>query len=258
MSLDDFPTRDDKSELATRAENAFEQAIARLGHFVIQGRDRHDYGTDFQLEAKNAGGMTNYRVHVQLKGTTKGANRDGSVSIPVARQNLNYLLSQANSIFLCYHEPSERLLVCSAEDVFRDAEHGGEEWRNQVTLTIRFASSFDAEYQAELHARTLAVSKNQRDDRLHWVATIPEQFPDEVQKNVPSIAVPASPADAFTVLKSLYQQGQDEVISKAFDQFAACLKLKSRKLVYAYLSEINLAMRRKTFNRERVSRGDQH
>jgi tetratricopeptide (TPR) repeat protein len=43
------------------------------------------------------------------------------------------------------------------------------------------------------------------------------------------------------------------VISKAFEQFYACFGPDDPRLTYAYLSEINLAMRRKRFNRERVS-----
>ena len=97
MSLDDFPTRDDNSVLATRAETSFERAIAEVGRFVVQQRDRKDYGTDFQMEADNAGGMTNFRVHGQLKGTESDANKDKSISVSVKRTNLNYMLSQSDS-----------------------------------------------------------------------------------------------------------------------------------------------------------------
>lgn len=253
MSLDDFPIRDRNSELQTQAEAAFEDAIAEARKFVVQQRDRRDYGTDFQIAATHSGGMTNFRVHTQLKGTDKTANRDGSFSISVARTNLNYMLSQPNSIYICYHSPTRSLLVRSAEDVFRDAEHKGEEWRSQESLTIRFRAPFDAEFQSTLHARTVAASTVHRDDRLHWVATPPDGFSEKVTTIIPTIAVPESPEDAFDALNSLYEHGQDDVISKAFEQFSACFPPDDRRLIYAYLSEINLAMRRKRFNRERVS-----
>jgi Domain of unknown function (DUF4365) len=80
MSLNDFPIRDQNSELAEEAEAAFEYSIAGAGQFAIQQRDRHDYGTDFQLEAKHSGTVTNFRVHAQVKGTGKPANKDGSIS----------------------------------------------------------------------------------------------------------------------------------------------------------------------------------
>ena len=39
MSLDDFPTRDNNSELAALAEVAFEHAIVEARHFVVQQRN---------------------------------------------------------------------------------------------------------------------------------------------------------------------------------------------------------------------------
>lgn len=253
MSLNDFPSRDSNSELASQAESVFDRAVVESGQFLVQPRDRHDYGTDFQLEAKHSGGMTNYRVHAQLKGTDKAANKDGSISISVARTNLNHMLSQPNSIYVCYHAPTRELFVRSAEDVFRDAEHEGEGWRSQDSLTIRFRAPFDAEFQSGLRARTVAASAAQRDDRLNWIVMSPVEFPEEVATNIPMIVVPELPDDAFDALSSLYEHGQDEVISKAFEQFSACFDADDPRLTYAYLSEINLAMRRKRFNRERVS-----
>jgi tetratricopeptide (TPR) repeat protein len=253
MSLDDFPIRDRNSELAEQAEAAFEHSVVEAEQFVIQQRDRRDYGTDFQLAAKHLDGMSNYRVHVQLKGTDKTTNKDGSISVSVARTNLNYILSQPNSIYVCYHFPTLTLYVRSAEDVFRDAEHAGEGWRSQDSLTVRFRAPFDAQFQLGLRAKTVAVSSAQRDDRLNWIVTPPDQFPEKAAANIPSIVVPESPNDAFDALKSLYESRRDDVISKAFDQFAACLGPDDLRLTYAYLSEINLAMRRQPFNRERVS-----
>jgi tetratricopeptide (TPR) repeat protein len=253
MSLDDFPTRDDNSELAARAESKFQQSVVDAGHFVLQQRDLHDYGTDFQIEATQAGSMTNCRVHAQLKGTNRTANRDGSISLSVDRTNLNYMLSQTHSIYVCYHAPTEALLVRSAEDVFRDAEHQGEEWRSQETVTIRFRTPFDASFQAMLRARTVAASRAMRDDRLFWMAKPPDEFGEDVQTHVPIIHIPESQSDAIAALRSLYERGANQVISKAFDQFSACIGLRNPWLIYAYLSEINLAMLGKPFSRERVN-----
>jgi tetratricopeptide (TPR) repeat protein len=253
MSLDDFPIRDHNSELAEQSEATFECSVVEAGQFVVQQRDRHDYGTDFHIEATHSGGMTNFRVHAQLKGTTKTANKDGSISISVGRTNLNYMLSQPNSIYVCFHSPTRQLFVRSAEDVFRDAEHNGEEWRRQDSLTVRFLAPFDAQFQSDLRARIIAASTTHRDDRLSWLVTPPDHFPKEVAVNIPSIVVPESPEDAFVALCSLYEGGQDSVISKAFEQFSACFGPNDPKMTYAYLSEINLAMRRKGFKAERVS-----
>jgi tetratricopeptide (TPR) repeat protein len=253
VSFDDYPKRDRNSQLSQRADAAFEQAVAEVGRFVIQQPDRHDYGTDFHLEATHSESMTNLRVHAQMKGTDKAKNKDGSVSIQVAVSNLRYLLSHPNSIYVCFHSPTRELLVRSAEDVFRDAEHNNEGWGSQDSLTVRFLAPFDAQFQADFHARTIAASSRHRDDRLKWTLTTPEQFSREVAVNVLSIDVPASRDEALVVLRSLYESGRDDVISKAFDQFLACFGPDHPGLNCAYLSEINLAMRGKVFSLERIS-----
>ncbi len=255
VSLNDFPVRDSNSELADRAESKFDQAIVQAGRFVVQQRDRRDYGTDFQLEAKQSGAMTNFRVHAQVKGTDKRPNRDGSVSISVDRTNLNYLLSQPHSIYVCFHEPTDRLLVRTAEDVYRDGEHRDPRWQEQDSVTVRFHAPFDADFQAVLHGRTLAASTAVRNDRLTWVAATPDRFPEAVRAHVPTIHVPEAPEDAFGVLQALYEQHSDEVISKAFDQFVACFGADDERLAPAYLAEINLAMRNQPFDRDRVGEG---
>ena len=67
--LDDFPKRDSSHRIESQSKVAFRAAISECEEFVIQS-DECDYGTDFVIEAKDAGEMTNVRVHVQLKGTS--------------------------------------------------------------------------------------------------------------------------------------------------------------------------------------------
>ena len=115
--LDDLPERHSTHDTAETAESAFRDAVDSTGLFVSQTSDRHDYGTDIQIEAKKESSMTNLRVHVQLTGTRSEINADGSVSISVARTNLNYLLSQPDSIYVCYHLPSKQLFARYAANV---------------------------------------------------------------------------------------------------------------------------------------------
>ena len=253
MSLDDFPSRDKNSELAEISELKFESEIKNGGHFIIQQKDRHDYGTDFQIEVSQSHAMTNFRVHVQLKGTNKERNQDGSISISIERTNLNYLLSQPDSIYVCYHEPSDSLLVRSTEDVYREYEHRNPAWMKQKYITIRFNNIFDRKFQSELSSKVLAYSKTKQSDRLGWVSTPPENFIEKIQTAIPTIKIPESEEQAFELLKELYNKEKDDVISKAFTQFEACFGADSPKLALAYLSEINLAMRNRPFDSDRVN-----
>ena len=106
MGFDDLPTRHGNHDIQTIAEVAFNSAISNAEKFVVQQVDRQDYGTDFQIEARDGDAMTNFRVHVQVKGTEKELNKSGALSISVERQNLNYLLSQPLSLYVAYHPVS--------------------------------------------------------------------------------------------------------------------------------------------------------
>ena len=90
--FDDLPQRDGTHELEEAAIVAFQTKLAESGVFILQGADRKDYGTDCQIEVIADGQATNVRVHVQLKGTQRALNADGSLSVEVRRTNLNYLL----------------------------------------------------------------------------------------------------------------------------------------------------------------------
>ena len=108
--LDDLPKHHSSHQIEDQSKSAFRAAISEFQEFIIQS-DECDYGTDFVIEAVDARKMTNVRVHVQIKGTSCEAHEDGSVSVSVSRNNVNYLLMQSSSIFVCYHVSTKRLLV---------------------------------------------------------------------------------------------------------------------------------------------------
>lgn len=237
--LNDLPERHPTHDTAEAAESAFRDTVDSSGHFVIQQSDRHDYGTDIHIEAREGSSMTNLRVHVQLKGTRSEANTDGSVSIGVARTNLNYLLSQPDSIYVCYHLPSKQLFARYAADVLREYEHRGGAWQTQETLTVRFSQPLDVDFQRRLHARVLTGGRAARDRRLTWVITPPDRVPSALSRTIPAIDVPDDAALAASMLKQLEQTGHDDVISHAFDQFAAVIDADTIHFLPAYLAEIN-------------------
>src|SRR5579883_1583629 len=254
--LDDLPKRASAHDTAQAAESAFQAAIDAGGLFVVQQKDRNDYGTDVQIEARDDQGMTNLRVHVQLKGTEAAANADGSVSVgDISRTNLNYLLAQSDSIYACLHIPSGRLLARYAIDVFLNYERHGPLWRDQDTITIRFTQEFDEAFQHALHARVLSSGRSARDRRLEWTVTPPEKIPSLVRRSIPPVEVPPDPAEAKKVLIELYHAGQDEVISASFHRFAAVLNTVPGGLDVAYMAEINLGINDQPFDELRVREG---
>lgn len=253
--LDDYPQRKKPAYTADAAEAAFRNAIQEYDLFVVQQEDRRDYGTDLQIEVRDGESMTNIRAHVQLKGTESALRPDGSVSVRIARTNLNYLLSQPYSLYVCHHLPSARLFVRSAEDVFREYEHAGRCWTSQQTVTIRFAQTFDESFQRQLHSHILASAKSSRDRRLKWVTTPPRELPALVRNEVLPVEVPADTNQAIEVLEHLYKAGEDAIISEAFGQFAAALSALPEAMIPAYMAEINLGVNGQPFDENRIKKG---
>lgn len=256
-SINDFPERHSNHDLGETAELALVNAIGAERLFLVQQQDRHDYGTDITLEARSNGSMTNVRVHVQLKGTESVASADGSVAVQVARRNLNYLLMQPDSVYVCFHVPTGRLLAKLSQDVFRDYEHRGGNWQDQAELTVRFSIPFDARFQQRLHARVLARGRATRSRRLDWIVTPPSRFPNRVQQSIPQIEVPTDAGEAMEALRHLYTAGHDRVISASFEQFAAVLGDVPGGMDMAYMSEINLGINDDPFDKDRVRDGIQ-
>lgn len=256
-SLNDLPQRDPAHDTAEAAEMAFRSAIDACKLFVVQREDRNDYGTDVQIEVRDGKAMTNIRTHVQLKGTRCTINANGSVSVSVTRANLNYLLAQADSLYVCYHLPSKRLFVRYADDIYREYEHRGGEWTRQDSVTINFTQLFDEEFQRRLSARLLAAGKSSRDWRLQWVATPPEQIPALAQRPTTFIEVPADPVRAGQILAELYKAGNDAAISSAFARFGAVLDPVPGAMDLAYMAEINLGITGLVFDESRVTQAVQ-
>ena len=136
--LDDLPKRNSNHVTEEKAETAFQERLTESGRFILQRADRKDYGTDCEIEVVEQEEVTNVRVHVQLKGTERALNADGSLSIEVNRTNLNYLLMHPHSFYAAYHVPTESLRICLAETTLRQYEHAGKNWTQQQSLTVTF------------------------------------------------------------------------------------------------------------------------
>lgn len=250
--LDDLPQRSISHDIEQSAVRAFEEAIEQSNLFIIQRADKNDYGTDVQLEARIGTSMTNTRIHVQLKGTAGNLNTDGSVSIPVDRENLNYLLRQPLSIYVCYHTPSKSLFIQVAEDTLRQYEQKALDWRSQKTLTIKFRERFTVSFQQRLHALSIASGKSARDQRLQWALASPEQIPKLVNNAVPVVDLSGSPQRDYEILLEMYRANQDAAISASFSKFEAALAHIPAAISLAYMSEINLGINGYQFDEERV------
>jgi len=249
---DKLPQRHATHRLSDAAERAFEGALDGSG-FFIQTREFRDYGTDYQLELGVDGMATNVRVHVQLKGTDKDANKDGSVSIDIEQTNLNYLLQQPYAVYVCFHRPTSRLLMRYAQSVVREYERKGGEWTDQTTLTVRFRDDVSAEHLRALADLSRGEGVAMREWRHSNTTSLPKDIP-ALLRRPRDVLVPPDAPDAEALLQTMFDKGLDGAISAAADRFEAVLGAKHPLLVCIHLAEINLGMTGGRPDKARVQR----
>ena len=240
--FDELPHRDQNHEIEADALAAFQKRLAESGCFILQASDRKDYGTDCQVEVVRGGRATNVRVHVQLKGTKRALNADGSLSIAVKRSNLNYLLMHPYSFSSCYHLPTNSLRICLADSVLRQYEHGERVWTDQQSVTISFKEEMTLDRLCQVAELARSGARSSRDRRIAQTSANPDDLPRTILESVPEVYVPADPRQAIKLLKQLYETNADDVISASFDRFAAALGADHDSMGIAYMSEINLGM----------------
>ena len=249
--LDDLPKRDGNHVTEDMAISAFHRRLLESGAFILQSVDRKDYGTDCQIEVFDQGSATNVRIHVQLKGTERPLHADGSISVGIARTNLNYLLTQPHSFYVCYHVPTDSLRICFADAVLRQYEHGGRNWTEQQDLTLSFTEKLTVERLRTLASLAKSGAALSRDRRAGQVTAEPGAIPGMLRRQVADVHVPENREAAAKILESLYDRGADEVISAAFSKFAAVLSADDA-MGFGYMAEINLGMAGRSTNSGRI------
>lgn len=253
--LNDLPKRDSNRDIERAAQTAFEQFVAASHDVFRQREDQWDFGTDYQLEVHYDGQATNVRLHVQLKGTGKAANQDGSVSIQIDRSNLNYLMMYAYSIYVCYHLPTGRLLYFSADSIARNYAHGSREGRGQKALTVSFSELLTQERLTSLASVARLTAFSSRDQRYLQATARPENLTAMVSRPLPHVHVPDDRDLAAQMLPRLYEGNQEEAISAAFEKFAAVLGPDHEAMCFCYFAEINLGMSNRCEHPDRIKNG---
>lgn len=250
--FDKLPRRDRSHETEDEAVAAFQNRLTESGAFILQISDRKDYGTDCQIEVMADGQAINVRVHVQLKGTERPLNADGSLSVEVRRTNLNYLLMQPYSFYAGYHAPTGSLRICPATSVLRQYEHGGTTWTEQQSLTVSFTEELTVERLGQLANLARSGARSSRDQRIEQAGLALAELSKQILGSPADIHVPEDPALARQLLQQLYADDADDAISAGFDKFAAILGANSDDMGVCYMAEINLGMDRMSRHPQRI------
>lgn len=250
--FDDLPRRPRSHEVEEAAIVAFRSRLKESGVFILQTADAKDYGTDCQIEVIVQGQATNVRAHVQLKGTEKALNANGGVSVDVSRTNLNYLLAQPYSFYVCYHLPTTSLRVAFVDDVLRKYEHGGGNWTEQQTLTVSFIEELTVDRLQMIADLTRSGSTSSRDRRIQQTRYDPSRVASSIRRSIPEVHVPEDFERAAELLAQLYKENADLVISGSFEAFAAVLGANSDAFGPAYMAETNLGLAKASSHPERI------
>lgn len=240
--FDDLPKRDRNHTVEEVAETAFRNRLVESGAFILQSVDRKDYGADCQIEVIEEGAATNARVQVQLKGTERELNPDGSVSVEVSRTNFNYLMMQKHGFYACYHVPTGALRACSVDSVLRQYDRDGRDWTAQKTMTVKFRDELTIEALRSLADLVRSGTRSNRDRRVEQLTAEVSAVPAMLRESIPVVHVPSDRAAAAELLQQLYEGGADDVISAAFDEFAAVLGADDDAMGPGYMAEINRGM----------------
>ncbi|ABR91499.1 TPR-domain containing protein [Janthinobacterium sp. Marseille] len=256
--FDQLPKRHKTHITENKAESAFQNLLSSSEDFVLQASDRKDYGTDYQIEVVDRESVTNVRIHVQLKGTERDENADGTISVEIRRSNLNYLLMQPYSFFACYHAQTNTLRFCSADAVARRYEHSGQSWTQQQTLTVIFSELLTVRRLKSLAALARSSSASLRDRRVAQTIARPEDLPGVVKATCLDLHVPEDRAQAAAMLSSLFDSGADDIISAAFEKFSSVLSQDDDAMIFCYMAEINLGMAGLSSKIERITDGITH
>ena len=256
--FDDLPKHHRSHVIDEEATTAFQRRVLESGAFILQSVDRSDYGTDCQIEVIDEERATNVRVHVQVKGTERALNADGSVSVEVSRANLNYLIMQPDSFYVCCHLPTNSLRACSVDAVLRGYDHSGANWTTQQTLTVSFREELTVERLRSLAALVRSGATSARDLRAEQVVADVAEVPKILSRAVPEVHIPSDRISAVDLLQQLYKSGADAVISAAFDRFAAVLGADDDMMGPCYMAEINLGMDGRSRSRTRIEHAIVH
>lgn len=152
-ALGPLPIADTNAELERRSFNAFRAALPPA-RFLIRDERTDDAGVDASIELLIDSRYTNLRAQVQLKSTaSEELNEDGTFSLAVRTDTLNYLSNGLSPIFILYIVPRNQLRFVWAHDERRRLDQTNPDWMKQETVTIRFKHLITDDSLEQIHQR---------------------------------------------------------------------------------------------------------
>lgn len=158
-----LPISDHASVLQRRSIAALKRQLPE-SEFLFRDERVDDFGVDGALEIFVEGRATNMRAQVQLKARTgTEENADGTVSVSLETSNLNYLLNGVCPTYVLYRPEQDEVRFAFARDEWARISKTTPDWRNQRTISIRFAHVLNESTVSEFRAAVIETARFQRD-----------------------------------------------------------------------------------------------
>jgi len=153
QDLGPLPESSRSQELEEQSLAAFRSALP-VNAFRLRDERIIDAGVDASLELLIDGHYTNMRAQIQIKSTDQEEfNTDGSFSLSVKTSNLNYLLNGTSPLYILYIAPRNEIRYAWAHDEYRRISDENPNWKEQGTITIRFAETLNEQTLEQIHER---------------------------------------------------------------------------------------------------------
>lgn len=139
-----LPTVDESNQNKRRSRIKLDDTLP-VDRLVFRAEHEDDFGVDGSLEVHASGKATNLRSATQLKSKEHAEpNKDGSISFSTEVTNLVYLLNGPSPLYILYVVDTDTLCYAWVRDEVRRIEAAKPDWKDQGTVTLRFATPLDA------------------------------------------------------------------------------------------------------------------
>lgn len=162
--LGPLPKSDRKAELE-RTSLAALHAFLPADRFLFRDERISDAGVDVSVELLIDSAYTGLRSHIQLKASDSDkTNRDGTVSLSIKAQNLNYLLNHGpTSLYILYVHPRNEFRFLWAADEASGLSKTNVLGTTRKFITLRFDRILTPDSLAEIHSRIRKAAQFHRE-----------------------------------------------------------------------------------------------
>ena len=152
------------SETLEIISNNYFRPLFNPDYFLVRPEAERDKGIDHHIEIKKGNKYLNFRFVIQLKATdSKVFNNDGSISLQLDTNNINYLLNNPMPAFyVLFFKETNTFYYENINDFAQSLYKKDANWNTKPSHVLRFSKPFNESTIEEIFQLTLKKGKFQR------------------------------------------------------------------------------------------------